>query len=198
MTSIDGINWVTGNAINSNQWESICYGNGLFVAVSDSGSSRIMTSGKQQQVLQVQEMNLQSVMTLGNNAGSLPIIAPGGITGATGSFSTCSATTFQTTSDYRIKENVLNLDDTYIIDSLRPVAYINSQLKKQDIGFIAHEVQEVFPQLVHGEKDGIQMQSLNYSGLLPILVKEIQELKNKNKQIQEKLNTLEKKLEIRN
>jgi hypothetical protein len=71
-------------------------------------------------------------------------------------------------------------------------------LKKQDIGFIAHEVQEVFPQLVHGEKDGIQMQSLNYSGLLPILVKEIQELKKENKQIQEKLNILENKLEIKN
>jgi hypothetical protein len=40
-------------------------------------------------------------------------------------------------------------------------------------------VQEIFPFLVHGEKDDSQLQSLNYNGFIALLVKEIQELKKK-------------------
>jgi hypothetical protein len=50
-------------------------------------------------------------------------------------------------------------------------------LNKEDLGFIAHEVQEIFPYLVNGEKDDEQKQSINYIGLIAVLVKELQELK---------------------
>ena len=50
---------------------------------------------------------------------------------------------------------------------------------KKDLGFIAHEVQDVFPNLVDGEKDGENYQSLNYNGLIAVLVKEIQDLKKR-------------------
>jgi hypothetical protein len=57
-----------------------------------------------------------------------------------------------------------------------------------DLGFLAHEVQEHYPFLVHGEKDDANTyQSLNYNGLIGILVKEIQELKNQIHEIQERL-----------
>jgi hypothetical protein len=65
------------------------------------------------------------------------------------------------------------------VDVLRPIAYTNSRAGKQDIGFIAHEVGEHYPYLVNGEKDGENMQSLNYIGIIGILVKEIQELKGR-------------------
>jgi hypothetical protein len=82
-------------------------------------------------------------------------------------------------SDYRIKDNIVNLKETnYTVDNLRPVHYYNKNTNKEDIGFIAHEVQEDFPFLVTGEKDGKDNQSLNYTGLIGVLVKEIQELKN--------------------
>ena len=45
------------------------------------------------------------------------------------------------------------------------------------MGFIAHELQEHYPFLVSGEKDGTENQSVNYTGLIALLVKEIQELK---------------------
>ena len=45
------------------------------------------------------------------------------------------------------------------------------------MGFLAHEVQEVFPFLVMGEKDGKSMQCLNYNGFIALLVKEVQDLK---------------------
>jgi hypothetical protein len=43
MTSPDGITWTSRTSAADNAWQSVCYGNGLFVAVSGNGS---MTSGK--------------------------------------------------------------------------------------------------------------------------------------------------------
>jgi len=45
------------------------------------------------------------------------------------------------------------------------------------MGVIAHELQENYPLLVHGEKDGEDLQCVNYMGLIPILVNEIQNIK---------------------
>ena len=90
-----------------------------------------------------------------------------------------NATSFNTTSDYRIKTNVKLIDETFTIDKLKPVTYYNSKSCRQDFGLIAHELQEIYPELVHGTKDCEEMQSVNYTGLIPILIKEIQELKAK-------------------
>jgi Chaperone of endosialidase len=101
------------------------------------------------------------------------------VSGGVGIAKSCYALTFNSSSDYRIKEDVTELNDEFNIDKLRPVTYTNKNTKKQDIGFIAHEIQEEFPYLVSGEKDGEQMQSINYIGLIGVLVKEIQELKKR-------------------
>ena len=69
-------------------------------------------------------------------------------------------------------------------DNLKPVTYYNKNIGKQDIGFIAHEVQDIFPFLVNGEKDGEEIQSLNYIGLIGILTKELQELKKRVKELE--------------
>jgi len=111
-----------------------------------------------------------TTINIGDTSGKTSTITIGG---------SCTAQTFTSTSDYRIKENIQNLDESFNVDKLRPVTYTNKNTKKQDIGFIAHEVQEEFPYLVSGEKDGEEMQSLNYIGLIGVLVKEIQELKKR-------------------
>jgi hypothetical protein len=98
--------------------------------------------------------------------------------------SKCSAASFNSTSDYRIKENVTNLDDTHTVDNLRPVTYTNTITNKPDMGLIAHELQAQYPMLVSGEKDGEQMQSVNYTGLIALLIKEIQVLKERVKTLE--------------
>jgi hypothetical protein len=91
-----------------------------------------------------------------------------------------TTTSVNTTSDYRIKENIQSIATSeYNVDALHPVKYYNTLSKRQDVGFIAHEVQETLPMLVSGEKDGESNQSINYTGIIPILVSEIQELKMK-------------------
>ena len=93
------------------------------------------------------------------------------------------------TSDARIKENVITLENALdIILALRPVKFNYIETKKHDISFIAQEYQKVLPEQIikHApnkiEKDligndnevlGIQQ------NLVPYLVKALQELNNK-------------------
>jgi hypothetical protein len=104
------------------------------------------------------------------------------------------------TSDYRIKENIKALDNKFQVDYLKPVTYTNAQTKKQDIGLIAHELQEIYPELVSGVKDGPETQTVNYIGLIPILIKEIKDLKtevndlkNNNNKLENRISELERK-----
>jgi hypothetical protein len=92
-----------------------------------------------------------------------------------------NANTYNAASDYRIKENVMPLDLMFNVDVLKPVSYVLKDDKdaKVQIGFIAHEVQEFYPFLVNGVKDGPNTQSINYNGFIGILTKEIQLLKKK-------------------
>jgi hypothetical protein len=93
-------------------------------------------------------------------------------------------------SDYRIKENVMSLSTSSNIpniDGLRPVMYYNKLLQKHEYGFIAHEVQEVFPDIVIGNKDAEQYQTINYTSMLPLIVKEIKEMKREISELKEKL-----------
>jgi hypothetical protein len=105
-----------------------------------------------------------------------------------------SAILFNATSDYRIKNDVKQLDDKFSVDYLKPVTYFNNKLQKQDIGFLAHEVQEKYPFMVSGVKDGKDMQTLNYNALIGILVKEIQDLKKEIIAMKENIVVLENKL----
>lgn len=84
-----------------------------------------------------------------------------------------------TTSDYRIKTNVVTLDDSYTIDNLNPVQYKNTLTGGHEYGFIAHDLQEVYPYMVVGEKDGDKYQHVMYTNLIGVIVKEVQELKHR-------------------
>ena len=106
-------------------------------------------------------------------------------TGGTSTITMVEAPAFNTTSDYRVKENIKKLDGADTIDGLKPVKYTNKLTNNMDIGLIAHELQELFPFLVSGEKDGPKHQSVNYIGLIGLLIKEIQDLKTRVLKLEE-------------
>lgn len=113
-------------------------------------------------------------------------IIDGNISATTANFSgSVSASSFINTSDYRIKENIVPLDNSFVVDNLNPITYTNSKTNKTEIGFIAHELQEQFPFLVEGVKDGEKLQTINYIGLIALLVKEIKDLKKEIKLIKQ-------------
>jgi len=95
------------------------------------------------------------------------------------------------------------LDNKFHVEYLNPITYINKITNKEDIGLIAHELQEYYPELVSGVKDGPEIQSINYIGLIPILINEIKDLKNKflileNKNTQLEYKNVQLESEIQN
>ena len=97
---------------------------------------------------------------------------------------------FQTFSDYRIKNNIQKLDNTFSVDKLNPVIYDKINTTSKEIGLIAHEVQEEYPYLVEGDKDGQDMQAVNYMGIIGILIKEVQDLKSEVSNLKQLLHNL--------
>ena len=90
---------------------------------------------------------------------------------------TSSSTAYNHTSDYRLKENVVDIADGIIrVKQLSPrrFNFIADDTRTVD-GFIAHEAQTVVPEAVTGEKDGQEMQGIDHSKLVPLLTAAIQE-----------------------
>lgn len=77
-------------------------------------------------------------------------------------------------SDQQLKHDIKNLDKSYTIDNLRPVSYIYNNTNKKELGFIAQEVKQYLPNIVTKNNE---YYSVNYIALIPILVKEIKDLK---------------------
>ena len=85
---------------------------------------------------------------------------------------------YVTTSDYRTKKNIKPLENGLDrVCKLKPVKFDWKLNNETTEGFIAHEVQDIFPEAVSGEKDGEDMQGMDYGRITPLLVAAIQELK---------------------
>tara|TARA_R100000808_G_scaffold6649_1_gene19580 strand:+ start:372 stop:1211 length:840 start_codon:yes stop_codon:yes gene_type:complete len=96
---------------------------------------------------------------------------------------TTSGTAFNTSSDYRIKENIVPMDNAITrLKALKPSRFnfIVDTDKTMD-GFLAHEVSDIVPEAVSGEKDAvndhgdIEPQGIDQSKLVPLLVGALQE-----------------------
>jgi len=98
--------------------------------------------------------------------------------GVVGSISTSgSLTSFNVTSDYRLKQDFKPFNGLDLVSKIKVYDYAWKVDNSRMNGVIAHELQEVIPYAVTGKKDAEQMQSVDYSKLVPILVQAIQELK---------------------
>jgi hypothetical protein len=96
-----------------------------------------------------------------------------------------SNTQFNTSSDYRLKENVVEITGALDrVSQLKPSRFnFIADADKTVDGFLAHEVQEIVPEAITGIKDGVdekgnpEYQGIDQSKLVPLLVAAIQELK---------------------
>ena len=95
-----------------------------------------------------------------------------------------SATAYNTSSDYRLKENVTyDFDATSRLKQLKPARFnfiVDADTTVD--GFLAHEVASIVPEAIDGKKDAVDAdnnpiyQGIDQSKLVPLLVKTIQEL----------------------
>ena len=118
--------------------------------------------------------------------------------GAVGKIQTSgNATIFNTNSDYRLKED---LQDFKGLDMVSKIPVYDFKWKtngRRSYGVMAHELQEILPDAAAGKKDAINEdgsinpQGVDYSKIVPILVKSIQELKADNDSLKARIETLE-------
>jgi hypothetical protein len=137
-----------------------------------------------------------------NTAGAaIPFIAYTSSTTQAGYILTSGSTiAFVQGSDYRLKENVSDMNKLETLNKMMSIRPVNFDWKDgntlHNYGFLAHELQEGFPQAVHGEKDAvnedgsIRTQSVNLTALIPYLVASVQELKNQLDEVKAELQTL--------
>lgn len=105
-----------------------------------------------------------------------------------------STVSFNTTSDYRLKENLVALSGSLdIINRLTPYEYNFKGTDVRSRGLLAHELQNYVPGAVTGAKDETDAdgkpvyQSVDYSKLVPDLICAIQELTVRVKKLEAKL-----------
>jgi hypothetical protein len=79
-----------------------------------------------------------------------------------------TAVAYNTSSDYRLKENVQPMTDALAtVTALKPVTFNWKSDGSDGQGFIAHELQAVVPDCVTGEKDATEMQTYEISPAIP-------------------------------
>jgi len=95
---------------------------------------------------------------------------------------TGSATSYNTTSDYRLKEDWQPMSGAITrLNQLKPVNFAWKTDGSRVDGFLAHEAQEVVPEAVVGSKDAVdkngkpEYQSIDQSKLVPLLTAALQE-----------------------
>lgn len=112
---------------------------------------------------------------------------------------TTAGTTYNTSSDYRLKTNVNTLTgalEKVLLLSPKTFNYIDNG-DTIISGFIAHEVQEIVPEAVTGQKDEMRedgtpkYQGMDHSRIVPILVGAIQEQQTIIEDLKSRLETLE-------
>jgi hypothetical protein len=116
--------------------------------------------------------------------------------GARGSITVSSTSTaYNTSSDYRLKENVVPMTGALErVDQLKPSRFNFIGDDKTVDGFLAHEAQEVVPEAVTGIKDEVddegnpEYQGIDQGKLVPLLVGAIQELKAEVEALKQQLN----------
>ena len=103
-----------------------------------------------------------------------------------------SSTSYNTSSDYRLKENIVDMSDaTTRLKSLNPKRFnFIAEPNKTVDGFLAHEVSSIVPEAITGEKDdvnedgSIKPQGIHQAKLVPLLVATIQELEARITQLE--------------
>jgi hypothetical protein len=98
---------------------------------------------------------------------------------------TGSATSFNTSSDKRLKENIRDADDAGDkIDAIKIRQFDWIEGEHQDYGVIAQELLPVAPEAVSKGYTEDDMMSVDYSKLVPTLIKEIQSLRKRVEELE--------------
>ena len=186
--------WYLGKGILGSTGSEFLIGNGSseLLRIDQSGNVGIGTTGPQAALHVIDAGATPCIFDLTGTTGDIVLLRNGGST--KGTISTNGSTvSYNTSSDYRLKENVdYSFDATTRLKQLKPCRFnwIADDTNTLLDGFIAHEVSSIVPEAVTGTKDAMETytdddgeeqtrekyQGIDQSKLVPLLVKTIQEL----------------------
>ena len=163
-TNISGIDTVTATAY---------YGSGEFLTDISAGS--VDLTGTDQSFNSLELTGPGIALTVTND------VAIGGTVSVT---ETIFAQGYDSLSDEKLKDDIFTLEDALgSLDGLRGVSYVWKKNGKQSIGVVAQELQQVYPELV---TEGENL-TVNYNGLVGVLLRAVKELNAKVEDLQRQL-----------
>ena len=131
--------------------------------------------------IEPRNLNVTGIATVaGNlNAGQDLIVTRNGVFGGI-----ATAVEFDSTSDVRLKRGIKTLDNA--LNKLREINGVEFYWKRsgeKTIGVIAQQVEEIYPELVRGDEP----LTVNYNGLIGVLIESVKELKLRVEELEDKL-----------
>ena len=182
-TSSTAILRITGNNATNN----------LQFGVGDSGydySPWIQASYDNSSTI-TQDSGSKSILLnpLGGNVG-IGTTSPGERLDVNG---TVQATSFNATSDARLKDNIVPLNNPLL--KIVQLQGVNFTWKKEDTniinaGLIAQDIEKVIPEVVTTQNNEMQQKSVNYNGLIPYLIESVKTLSNDKEIMQQEIDNL--------
>jgi hypothetical protein len=154
------------------------------------GATSIFNDGKVCISADATRVTIASKVSASTGAEHIRFINPNGVVGYISTSGT--VTTYSITSDYRLKQDLKDYKGLELISAIKTYDYEWKADNSRMYGVMAHELAEVLPYSVSGEKDELdkdgnpKMQGVDYSKLVPILVKAVQELEARIKQLENK------------
>jgi len=104
-----------------------------------------------------------------------------------------TATDFNSTSDINLKKDVKVIDDPLAkVLQLNGVSFNWTDTGQSSAGVIAQDVEKVMPEIIRDNPTGYK--SLNYNGLIGLLIEAVKEQNETIKSLEQKINTLEERL----
>ena len=158
------------------------------MAIDSSGNVMVGTASQYFARFSVQGETFQNAVTVRVGTNGYPAINFQNTSAQQQGYITTNASSVQyiSISDQRAKENIADADDAGSkIDSIqvRKFDWI-ADGSHQDYGMIAQELQAVAPEAVSGDADSENMMGVDYSKLVPMLVKEIQSLRTRVQELE--------------
>ena len=93
---------------------------------------------------------------------------------------TLTAVDVNSTSDVTLKENIKTIENSLnTLTQLRGVSFDWKETGKSSYGVIAQELEEILPELVHGDNP----RTVNYNGLIGVLIEAVKELSEEVKEL---------------
>ena len=118
-------------------------------------------------------LNASNITTTGTISAGTGSSSIGGVTLSNGYV---TATDVTATSDFRLKSDISTISNALeTVKGLRGVYFTRLGETKRNVGVIAQEVEEVLPEVVHGD----DMKSVSYGNIVGLLIEAVKELSEK-------------------